>query len=137
MDFKIAVKAFIVKNGKLLLVQRPRDVKHKPGVWDIPGGRLEVWESPFDGLKREVREEIGVNSLDIRLPLQIQHFTRDDGQKITMLIFLATFGEDKVVLSQEHTEFKWVSLETSNVEIPEWLTGAVKNYQDFNLSSKI
>lgn len=136
MDFKIAVKAFIVKEGKLLLLKRSAWDTHSGNKWDIPGGRLEIGENPFEGLKREVAEEVGIKSLEIRLPLQVQHFTRDDGQKITMIIFLATCGEEMVVLSPEHTEFKWVSPETETSEIPEWLSGAVKNYHDFALGSK-
>jgi len=32
-------------------------IPHKPGTWDIPGGRLELGEDPFLGLKRETHEE--------------------------------------------------------------------------------
>ena len=56
-NFRNAAKAFIVHDEKLLLLKRrPNDV-HKPGEWDIPGGRLDPGENPFTGLERETKEE--------------------------------------------------------------------------------
>ena len=52
--FRIAVKSFIMNSeNKLLLIKRRSNDVHKPGQWDIPGGRLELGEDPFLGLKRE------------------------------------------------------------------------------------
>lgn len=109
--FRLAVKAFIVNQKRQLLIikRRPNDV-HKPGVWDLPGGRLELGENPFDGLKRETKEEINLG-IEILNPLQIHHFTRDDGQKITMIVFLCKSSISKVRLSEEHTDYKWVSID--------------------------
>ena len=133
MDFRIAVKSFIVNSNKHLLVikRRSNDV-HKPGVWDIPGGRLELGEDPFLGLKRETKEETGLG-IDILAPLHIQHFTRDDGQKITMLIFLCKALSNDVKLSDEHTNFTWADIKEKI--IPEWLTEPCKNFEKFYFKS--
>lgn len=48
---------------KLLLAKRAIE-PHK-GMWDIPGGFLELGEHPEDGLKREILEELGVD-IEIR-----------------------------------------------------------------------
>jgi len=55
---QIAQKAFIEKDGKVLLVQYPEG-DSAAGLWDLPGGRLHEGETPKEGLKREVLEEIG------------------------------------------------------------------------------
>jgi len=51
--------ALIFEAGRLLIAQRPAD-KHLGGLWEFPGGKLEEGETFQDCLKREIREEIGV-----------------------------------------------------------------------------
>ena len=128
MTFAIAVKSFIVDNGRLLLLKRRPDDMHKPSSWDIPGGRLRPGENPYDGLRRETREE---TSLDIEpiCPLGVQHFTRDDGQRITMIIFCCRPVEGIVKLSEEHVEHKWVDLIAEAESIPIWLRQEVTIWQ--------
>jgi ADP-ribose pyrophosphatase YjhB (NUDIX family) len=50
--------ALCVDNGRVLLARRA----HPPfeGFWDIPGGFLDEGEGPLDGLRRELREETGL-----------------------------------------------------------------------------
>jgi len=110
MNFRIAAKSFIVDNDKLLILKRrPNDVQ-KPSIWEIPGGRLELGEDPKEGLIREAKEETNLD-IKIKSPLNVKHFTRDDGQTITMLIFLCQALINEIKLSEEHTEFEWINLE--------------------------
>jgi 8-oxo-dGTP diphosphatase len=109
-NFRIAVKAFIINDeGKLLLIKRRSNDVHAAGVWEIPGGRLDLGEDPFAGLKRETKEETNLD-IEVMNPLKIDHFTREDGQKITMLIFLCKPLSNKIKLSEEHTDFVWEEL---------------------------
>jgi len=110
-EFAIAVKSFIVDDkGRILLIRRrPNDVQN-PGDWDLPGGRLYRMEDPFKGLKRETKEETG---LDIKVlnPMKVYHFRRYDNQMITMITFFCRPLSGSVQLSEEHTEHVWVSQE--------------------------
>ena len=51
--------ALCVEDGRVLLTRRA----HPPfqGSWDLPGGFLEEGESPLDGLRRELKEETGLD----------------------------------------------------------------------------
>ncbi len=49
------------RQGRILLTQRPPG-KHLAGLWEFPGGKCEPGEAPQDALRRELREEIGVDA---------------------------------------------------------------------------
>jgi 8-oxo-dGTP diphosphatase len=52
------VQAVVERDGRLLLARRALDPGR--GLWDFPGGFLEEGEHPLDGLRRELREETGL-----------------------------------------------------------------------------
>lgn len=54
----MGVGAVILHDGRVLLVQR--GTEPMKGRWSIPGGLLEVGESLVEGVRREVREETGL-----------------------------------------------------------------------------
>lgn len=133
-DFAIAVKAIIIQNEKVLLLKRRRDDVHNPDGWDIPGGRLDIGEDPFDGLKREAREEV---SLDIQvvMPIHVNSFTRDDHQRVTRIIFLCELASQEIVLSEEHEEFKWSDL-SDETSFPDWMKPAIDKIRRYSLHRK-
>ena len=129
MNFAVAVKSFIVSDGKLLIIKRRSNDVHKPGQWDIPGGRLGEGENPFEGIRRETKEEVGID-ISIVAPLDIHHFSRDDGQRITMIIFACTPMDTNVKLSEEHTEYRWEDINIVENDV-KWLKNPVSNYKKY------
>jgi len=132
MNHGLAAKAFIVdEKGKLLLVKRSRKNSLKVGAWELPGGRLNPGENPFDGLKREVLEETGLG-ITIAEPLSIRHFKRDEKQRITMLVFLCSPNSqnlESVRLSSEHDAFEWISLENAKEKITDFFYKEIEDYK--------
>ena len=53
-----AVAAVIIRDGQILLIKRAYDPSK--GLWSIPGGRVELGEMLVEAVKREVREETGL-----------------------------------------------------------------------------
>lgn len=57
----VGVGALIFNDqGKILLALRGDKAKNERGKWEIPGGAVEFGEAIRDGLKREIKEEIGL-----------------------------------------------------------------------------
>jgi mutator protein MutT len=131
-NFRVAVESFIVKDRKALVIKRRPDDVHMPSKWDVPGGRLEIGENPLEGMKREAKEEIGIN-IDIIMPVDIQHFTREDGQVITMILFLCKPLPGDIKLSEEHTEYKWLDMSISRNEFPDWLDPVIDRIYKYKL----
>ena len=67
----VGVGAVVLDGDRVLLVRRAREPLK--GVWSIPGGRLEVGETLVAGLRREIREETG---LDIEILDRVEVFER-------------------------------------------------------------
>jgi len=53
-----AVEGLLERDGRVLLARRGIDPRR--GYWDVPGGFLSEGEEPLDGLRREFREETGL-----------------------------------------------------------------------------
>jgi 8-oxo-dGTP diphosphatase len=54
--------ALFDEQGRVLIAQRPPG-KPLAGGWEFPGGKLEPGETRFAALQRELREELGVETL--------------------------------------------------------------------------
>src|SRR6266446_3145108 len=55
----VAVAVLIRSDGKALLAQRPAS-KVYSGYWEFPGGKIEHGEPVAEALRREIREELGI-----------------------------------------------------------------------------
>jgi len=67
----VGVGAVIVQDGKALVVKRAHEPRR--GEWSLPGGLLELGESLTDAIRREVKEETG---LDVEIGPVIETFDR-------------------------------------------------------------
>jgi|SRR6185369_3946032 len=94
----------IIINGerKVLLLEHVL----RPGSgWALPGGFLNAGEQPADGLIRELREETGLEVVNVR-----SHFARLDRRHIEIFFTAEPIGE-AVVKSREIMDLGWFSFE--------------------------
>ena len=75
--------ALIVHEGRYLITQRRADV-HLGGLWEFPGGKRESGESLEDCLRRELREELGI---EISRPVLFRVIRHDYPEKSVELHF--------------------------------------------------
>jgi ADP-ribose pyrophosphatase YjhB (NUDIX family) len=87
-------------DGRALLVQR-LDNHH----WEPPGGVLELGESIDDGLRREVREETG---LDIE-PTMLTGVYKNMKRGIIALVFRCRITGGELTLSNETEAIRWAA----------------------------
>lgn len=102
---KISVKALIIRKDKVLLL-RPKNLQGSFKGWDGPGGHIKTGETILGALKREVLEETKIK-IDQAYPIKLLHVPQVDTD---YLIFLCTTHRGKVVLSNEHVDYKWMDL---------------------------
>jgi 8-oxo-dGTP diphosphatase len=61
------VAAVIERDGRILICQRRKGQAHEL-KWEFPGGKVEAQETPETALRRELREELGIEaSLDAEI----------------------------------------------------------------------
>lgn len=129
-EFGVAVKAIIKKDGKYLIIRKSKDEDVTPNTIDIPGGRIEFGEEPEDALKREVKEEVG---LDVTIigPIKTWNFKTKDDFQLVGITFLCETEGGNVTLSDEHTEYHWKTHdELKEIGLPSW------SLKEFELAEK-
>lgn len=111
-----AVKALIVnKNGEILLLQES-DV-YEDGTsysrirWWLPWGRVNAGESRQDALKREVKEEAGLDIKEYK-PFYVGEWypkVRWEQRQILGVFFFCTMVTDDVELWVDHEKYLWIA----------------------------
>jgi ADP-ribose pyrophosphatase YjhB (NUDIX family) len=88
--------------GQILLVEH---VFHAQTPWGLPGGWLERGESPDEGLRRELREELGL-TVTVEEPLLVRSGLR--GTHIDMAFLCHTRGSVQH-LCNELLDYRWTT----------------------------
>lgn len=98
------VAGFLIKEGKVLVGQRPEN-NSLPGQWEFPGGKIEMGESPEEALARELKEELDIDATVGDLKLACTHSYGDVG--IVILFYAIQFwkGEPK---TKHHMMLEWI-----------------------------
>lgn len=103
MTETIAIVA-LVASGRVLLGHRHPSRRWYPDCWDLVGGHVEPGESPAQAARRECREEIGVDVLDLH-PIAVD---RDDPSLVAHAFLTRTWvGRPTNAAPDEHDAIRW------------------------------
>ena len=94
--------AIINIDGKILVTQRSENMS-LPFKWEFPGGKIEVYESEIECIKREIREEINI---EIEILQKLSNSIYNYGNfQINLIPFIANYVSGDIVLL-EHNAYK-------------------------------
>lgn len=83
------VAALIESNGKILVCQRKRGDTFEL-LWEFPGGKLKLGETPAQALARELEEELGVTATIGAEVLRARHQYAQLSEPIELIFLRAT-----------------------------------------------
>ena len=122
---EVVITAIIEKDNRYLITRRSPNKKRFPGMWTVPGGKLETsdykdlpkdtenyWYNVLEKvLRREVKEEVGLDIENIEYVTSLATI-HDDGAPSLVISCLATYAGGEVTLQEDETDkFEWVSAE--------------------------
>ena len=101
----VVAAALYDAEGRVLIAQRPAG-KHLAGRWEFPGGKVDAGESEHGALRRELREELGIEVLAARPFMRLAHVYEDRDVELSLWIVERFAGEPRSLDAQR---LKWVS----------------------------
>jgi len=108
MELQVGVKVLLRNtDGKYLLIRRNEE-KYQSKKWDIPGGRINIGTSLSENLAREVMEETGLTMTTEPKIIGAQDIFASPDRHVVRITYIGT-AEGDPKLSDEHTEFTWVT----------------------------
>src|SRR3989344_4208711 len=107
--------ASIIQDNRLLVLQRNEE-PHK-GMWDLPGGFMHHSETQDVAVKRELREELGVDA-NVLFMTQFPGTAAWKGEQFPVIgsFYLADIGNQSIKLNDENSQFMWMPLKTLNTK---------------------
>ena len=108
LPYDLTVRAIIEDEaGRLLLVRRSPQSIHFAGEWEFPGGKLDPGENVDAAIRREVREETGLE-IGLDRVAGVTEFQMPRVRVVVLCFYAHRTGGD-VRLSSEHDRFVWAS----------------------------
>jgi 8-oxo-dGTP diphosphatase len=102
----VAACALVDTDGRVLLTERPAG-KPMAGLWEFPGGKVEMGERPETTLIRELKEELGIEVREACLaPLTFASHSYSDFHLLMPLYVCRRW--DGVVTAMEGQRLAWV-----------------------------
>ncbi len=100
----LVVAGLIEKDGRIFLVKRPKG-KTGEGKWEFPGGKVEPGESLLSALKRELKEELGIEVFSAKPYLSTYGRSKDAEFELHLLRVEEYAGEPRPLEAESASFF--------------------------------
>ncbi len=89
--------AIIPRDERILIAQRHPTSRFEPSKWEFPGGKVDFGEHPEESLKRELKEEMGVEIETGPLYEVISHVYNNNGdiRHVVLLFYICRILKGK------------------------------------------
>jgi len=104
---KHLVCGMLVDGDKFLIGKRKEDNKNNPNMWELPGGKVEDGESPFEAINREWMEELNIR-------VKIYHQIPQREMYDTMVYPYILRYESGRARKNDHSEIKFIDFSEIN-----------------------
>ena len=121
--FPVAVKGVVIRDGSVILLRNDRD------EWELPGGKLELCESPEECLAREIAEELQLAIVPESI-LDSWLYCIVPGVHVVVIAYgCRETARRQAVLSDEHKELRWFPLaELDSLRMPGGYKASIKSW---------
>ena len=96
------VCAAIIRNEKIGIAKRKSKISN--GIYEFPGGKVEDNETEIEALKREIKEECGIEIENIQFFMKNKDFQEEE---IDLSCFVCTTTQEPDL--SVHTNFIWTT----------------------------
>ncbi|MFA5986818.1 MAG: nucleotide exchange factor GrpE [Parcubacteria group bacterium] len=112
---------------KKYLLAKENSYKIEKGAWQFAGGRVDGVEELEVAFAREVKEELGDIAYRVIGPLRGVRVSYKDHVDGVIMTYLAFYDGGEIVLSEEHSEYKWMSADEvlKDKNINQWVKDAI------------
>lgn len=133
------VDMVVHRDGKVLLVYRKNEPEEER--WWVPGGRILKGERLDEAVKRKIKEEVGLDVIDIKF-IGIQEYFSDKtvfenvktGTHCIVGVYLVEVNGE-VKLDSTSSDYKWIGkrwFETNREKLDDYVKKALKDSGVFN-----
>lgn len=119
MNQRIAVRAIIKHDGKLLLLRRASGRQSILGKYELPGGRVEYGEQPEEALTRHLSETTGLSVQALQLfdaLTYIDHDNRDIQYAIILYLVGVAARDNEIDLNMRYDHYVWRKMSSAQHE---------------------
>ena len=121
--FPVSVKGVVIRDGSVILLRNERN------EWELPGGKLELSESPELCLAREMEEELQLE-ISPETILDSWVYTIAPGISVLVLSYgCKEASRHEAVLSDEHKELRWFPLaDVDALRMPDGYKASIRTW---------